>query len=199
MSQKTLGKIVRSNSHIDYVCQVYRSGEVATPPTPADYAFGTFVRVACEGPPASWLIGVVYNTLLMNPEFGQLGPRLSPTPDLEVFSPDYLSEKATLAGILMLGALEAGGQVRQGVPALTAQVDAQVVQMSEQQIRAFHQGNRGVRLGYMPLLAAQSGSLIPHLLLNILDQVENVLQEYDALLAVLRSNMAWKTLVQPIG
>ena len=37
---------------------------------------------------------MIYNTILMNPEFGSLGPRLSPKSELEIFSPDYLNEKA---------------------------------------------------------------------------------------------------------
>ena len=44
-----LGKIAKSNSHTDYVCQVYGPGEVETPPIPADYAFGTFVRIPLDG------------------------------------------------------------------------------------------------------------------------------------------------------
>ena len=53
----TIGKIVKSNSHIDYVCQVYGQGEFAPVPDAADYAFGSFVAIdsedADEGRPAS--------------------------------------------------------------------------------------------------------------------------------------------------
>jgi len=199
MDRKTIGKIVRSNSHTDYVCQVYRQGEVAEPPTPVDYAFGTFVRIACESAPPSWLIGVVYNTILMNPEFGNLGPRLSPEPDLQVFSPDYLSEKVTLVGILALGMLNAGGKVDQGVPRLAAVVDALVEQVSEQELRAFHQKNASLLLGYVPRLVAEPSPLIPHLLLDIVSKVEAVLPEHSAQLVVLRNTLAWKTFIQPLG
>ena len=75
-----IGKIVKSNSHIDYVCQVFGQGETLHPPAPSAYGFGSFVAVELETPGASGraLVGLVYNTLLMNPEFGALGPRLSP-------------------------------------------------------------------------------------------------------------------------
>ncbi len=43
-----IGKIVKSNSHIDYVCQVYSRGETPTPPTPSDYNFGGFFGVHLE-------------------------------------------------------------------------------------------------------------------------------------------------------
>src|SRR5437588_4072646 len=41
-----IGKIVKSYSHINYVCQVYGPREVEQMPAPADYAFGRFVRIA---------------------------------------------------------------------------------------------------------------------------------------------------------
>ena len=41
-----IGKIVKSDSHINYVCQIYGPREVEVEPNPADYAFGRFVRVA---------------------------------------------------------------------------------------------------------------------------------------------------------
>ena len=41
-----IGKIVKSDSHINYVCQIYGPREVEVEPGPADYAFGRFVRVA---------------------------------------------------------------------------------------------------------------------------------------------------------
>ncbi len=40
-----IGKIVKSNTHIDYVCQVYNPGEIEPCPKPADYSFGTFVAI----------------------------------------------------------------------------------------------------------------------------------------------------------
>ena len=48
-----IGKIVKSDSHINYVCQIYGPREVEAQPGPADYAFGRFVRVAVRSQRAS--------------------------------------------------------------------------------------------------------------------------------------------------
>ena len=40
-----IGKIVRSDSHVRYTCQIFGPGELAAAPDPDDYAFGSFVRV----------------------------------------------------------------------------------------------------------------------------------------------------------
>src|SRR5215469_483409 len=103
-----IGKIVKSDSHINYVCQIYGPREVELEPTPTDYAFGRFVRIAArsEQPdnydiqvmlspskssePRIYAIGVIYDTILLNPTFGSLGPRLSNEIQVELFSPDYI-------------------------------------------------------------------------------------------------------------
>ena len=207
-----IGKIVKSNTHVDYVCQVYGPGEVAgTSPSPEDYAFGTFVRVGLTPPPlsvrvegagldadASYLVGLIYSTILMNPEFGNLGPRLSPPADLEVFSPDYLREQATLVGVVAVGQVTPGG-AHQGVPLLAATVGAEVETMTAEEVRTFHQSGDGLALAYAPLLLAQGDPLIPHLLLNVVNRLSDLFPDQARQLAVLRGNLAWKTAVTPAG
>src|SRR5216117_1319395 len=119
-----IGKIVKSDSHINYVCQIYGPREVEVEPGPSDYAFGRFVRVAVRSglsddpyarldlalgksqEPVTYAIGVIYDTILLNPAFGSLGPRLSNETQVELFSPDYISEKAVLIYVMILGMIE---------------------------------------------------------------------------------------------
>ena len=88
MMQQPIGKIVKSNSHIDYVCQVFGVGETPQPPAPEDYSFGAFVAAELEanGGAGATLGGVIYNTLLMKPEFGALGPHPTPRSQGETLS-----------------------------------------------------------------------------------------------------------------
>lgn len=199
MNEMLIGKLVKSNAHSDYICQVYGRGEIETPPNPADYALGSFVRLPLDVGHGH-LVGLVYDTQLFNPDFGSLGPRLSPAADLAVFSPDYLAEKLTLVGISAIGAVSANGAVSHGLPPLAAQIDALVERMDEAAICAFHQTTDGhVRLGYAPLLLAQGSALTHHLLLNVIDQLAALLPQQSAQLAVLRSQLAWNALVGPLG
>src|SRR6266516_6940931 len=119
-----IGKIVKSDSHINYVCQIYGPREVEVEPGPSDYAFGRFVRVAVRSglsddpnarldlalgksqEPVTYAIGVIYDTILLNPAFGSLGPRLSNETQVELFSPDYISDKAVLIYVMVLGMME---------------------------------------------------------------------------------------------
>ena len=97
-----IGKIVRSDSHVRYTCQIFGPGEHSIAPEPDDYAFGTFVRVPLRRLPARadvalesylpapdsdvaprqvarrggrgfWAVGLIYDTILLNPAFGSLG------------------------------------------------------------------------------------------------------------------------------
>src|SRR6202011_5462521 len=72
-----IGTIVKSNSHVSYLCRVYGRLETEAVPGPEQYTFGTFVQMAPVDGSDVRLIGVVRDTLLLNPDYGNLGPRLS--------------------------------------------------------------------------------------------------------------------------
>ena len=194
-----IGKLSKSNSHTDYVCQIHGPGEIASPPSPADHAFGTFVRIPVS-PHHGDLVGIIYDTVLLNPEFGNLGPRLSPLSDLAVFSPDYLAEKVTLVGITVVGMLSPDSTPTQGVPPLAAQIDAPVARMDADDVRAFHQTPSGsVQVSYTPLLLAVGSPLARHLLLHVIQDLESLFPTQGATLAVLRNELAWQTTIGPLG
>lgn len=166
-----IGKIVKANAHTDYVCQVYGPGEVEVPPSREDYALGTFVRVALDTAATTWLVGLIYDTVLYNPDFGRLGPRLSAPPDLAVFSPDYLNEKAVLVGINAIGLIQPDQQVNQAVPRLAAMTDSLVERMPESHIRLFHGDADALWLAYIARLLALNSPLALDLVQMVLTQL----------------------------
>ncbi len=232
-----IGKVVKSDSHITYACQVYNMAEVEAPPTPADCAFGQFVRAAVRSGPTSlhpadanshiggqhrsgeqsgevWAIGVIYDTILLNPAFGTLGPRLSNAEQIEIFSPDYLSERAMLVYFNVLGLMQRAEQntptwqVTHGVPPVALELGCEVETLDAAQIRAFHffadGGKPGgaepyLHMGYLPHLIAQRNSLLPQVTLRIVEQLEQLFPQNRALLNIVKSNFAWKLKVETTG
>jgi hypothetical protein len=192
-----IGKIIQSHDHIDYVCQVYRSEEVEYAPAPEDYAFGTFVGIQLQG--GVELVGLIYDTQLYNPDFGRMGPRLSPEPDLEVFSPDYLEERAILVGIIAIGALDQDGHPMQRVPSVTASADAAVVRLESEAVRTFHRRGDSLQLAYFPILLAHNRPLIPHLLLSAIDRLRTLIPESEDLLLTMQDELEWRAHVAPMG
>ncbi len=195
----SLGKIVKSNGHTDYVCQIYGVHEVDVVPQPDNYALGTFVSVELTGKHAGYLVGLIYDTVLLNPDFGRLGPRLSPERELMSFAPDYLNERAVLVGINAIGRIDGEGRVYQGVPLLAANSDALVQQMTVEQIQGFHMGADGLNLTYLPVVVQQDSPLAYHLARTVLAQLADLLPDYQTELAVLADDLNWRTQIGPMG
>jgi hypothetical protein len=248
MASDSIGKIVGSESHVRYTCQVFTQGEVAAPPEPLGYAFGNFVRVPlrasselaadvaflqqlpgtdtapsgmvrdeprrAQAPkrksPGFWAIGLIYDTILVNPAFGTLGPRLSTDTQMELFSPDYISERAVLVSILLLGTMALCGhdevrQVSHGVPALALDLGAEVWALDDDLIRAFHffadNGAPGgshpyLHMGYLSHALALDNSLLPVAMLRTIERLEALFPENSPVLSIVKRNFAWKMKVQ---
>jgi len=235
MAAVGIGKIVGSESHVRYTCQIFGPGEVATPPDPSTYAFGGFVRMPLRTALASdvatlephlgagirsdslapaeaqtaWAVGFIYDTILVNPAFGTLGPRLSSDEQLAIFSPDYLAERAVLVSILVLGTMSGEGapqgRVTHGVPALAPDLGAVVEPLTETQVRAFHtfadalQTRPYLHLGYLPHTVAQDHPLLPMAMLRTVERLETLLPENAALLSIVKRNLAWRLKVLAAG
>src|SRR5256886_1204877 len=230
-----IGKIVKSDSHINYVCQIYGPREVEVEPGPADYAFGRFVRVAVRSAltdtpdtriveralgksqePVTYAVGVIYDTILLNPAFGSLGPRLSNETQVELFSPDYISEKAVLIYVMVLGMMEQRPvtsnqleilSVMHGVPLLSLELGSEIETMTDEEVRAFHffmnpdDPDKGtyLHMGYIPHIIAQRNSLLPMVTLRIIDQLELLFPENLSVLSIVKRNFAWKLKVETTG
>src|SRR5713226_2915787 len=229
-----IGKIVKSDSHINYVCQIYGPREVEVEPSPADYAFGRFVRVAVRSEqahdphsdlnfalgisyePKTYAVGVLYDTILLNPAFGSLGPRLSNETQVELFSPDYISEKAVLIYVMVLGMMEQRPvtsnqleilSVMHGVPLLSLELGSEIETMTDEEVRAFHyfsdpgdsDRKEYLHMGYIPHIIAQRNSLLPLVTLRIIDQLEHLFPQNLSLLSIVKRNFAWKLKVETTG
>jgi hypothetical protein len=229
-----IGKIVKSDSHINYVCQIYGPREVELEPTPTDYAFGRFVRIAVrsEQPedhdaqvilalgkssePRTYATGVIYDTILLNPAFGSLGPRLSNETQVELFSPDYISEKAVLIYVMVLGMMEQRPitssqleilSVMHGVPLLSLELGSEIETMTDEEVRAFHffmdpdnpEKGTYLHMGYIPHIIAQRNSLLPMVTLRIIDQLERLFPQNLSVLSIVKRNFAWKLKVETTG
>ena len=186
-----IAKIVRSNSHVDYVARVFGSFETAEQLTPNDYRFGQFVKIAGH---AGEVIGVIYNSFLLNPDYGDFGPRLSTSQEQNaVFSPDYLNEQGVLIGLLLVGWRD-GDDYQQGLPREVLPINADVETLSDAEVGAFHHSTQGaLELKYYNHVTTHAGYFTFQLLASIVEQLEGLANERDrARLQVLRKTLAWQ-------
>lgn len=194
-----IGKVVKSNSHCDYVVQVDDGHDVVAPPAPEDYGFGQFVSL--ESRDRHWAVGLIYNSQLVNPLFLNNGPRLSSEPD-PFFTPDLIQETRTLLGVALIGRLENRNKHPFGIheiPKVVAPVNATVYRMPKEEVGYFHKNPDGKsQFAYYPHLIRLGGPFAPQLAQQVLTdllQNEAFLGTDQRALAVLCKELAWKNTI----
>jgi len=186
-----IAKIVSSNSHIDYVGRVIDSLDVAEPPSAEDYGFAQFVSLPVG---ETEIVGVIYDSILVNPDYSNFGPRLSPKPELGSFSPDYLNEQGVLIGILLLGTKEKGGKISHGVPRRVVPAGQDVLKAETGDVRKFHSDeNDCLQIHYYSQVVAHAGLFAVPLLESIIEQLTLDCSEQDKQrLGVLKQTLLWQ-------
>ena len=189
-----IARIVQSSSHLAYTARVLDSLETGQSPSPGDYAFGRFVRIANA-------VGIICDSQLVNPEFGSYGPRLTTPVEMNrLFSPDFLNEQGVLISILLLGWKGREGY-HQGVPPEVLPVNSPVETLDTDEVRSFHRpGRDGVRLAYYPVVAIHAKLLARPLIEAIIAQLDPLIDEAErARLRVFRQTLVWRETVEGLS
>jgi hypothetical protein len=187
-----IAKIVKSNSHIDYIGRVIDSLDVEDPPKSDDYGFAQFVSLPLEED--QQIIGIIYDSILLNPEYANYGPRLSPKPELGNFSPDYINEQGFLIGILLLGELNKNGKIVHGVPRRVVPAGQDVLRIGSDEIKRFHSDeNECMQIHYYSQVIAHAGLFAVPLLEAIIGQLSlDCTEEDKKRLGVLKQTLSWQ-------
>lgn len=193
-----LGKIVGSNSHIDYVCEIYNKGMREEPPDPTDYEFGQFVYIKKEIEDlVRCFIGVIYDTEIVDPDQGRIGPRLSQPEEQNVFQPSYVDEKQVIASIALLGHViledEKIVETDHSIPRWTLEVDDVVRKLSDDAMVRFHEIDEEIKLEYYQRLVDVAEGFAEDILSQILGQLEKEKPEEANVLNVIQKNLRWQT------
>lgn len=186
-----IAKIVSSNSHIDYVGRVIDKLDSMEPPSAEDYGFAQFVGVRFG---ESEMIGVIYNSMLVNPEYASYGPRLSPAPELGNFSPDYLNEQGILIGILLVGTKDKSSKSLHGIPRGVVPAGADVYKIAPDEVTKFHTDESGsLQIHYFSQVVAHASAFAVPLLEAIIEQLSLDCPDAERQrLGVLKQTLTWQ-------
>ena len=187
-----IAKVVSSNSHIDYVARVIDSLDAAEPPSADDFGFGQFVSLPVDD--TAEIVGVIYDSILVNPDYSNFGPRLSPKPELGNFSPDYLNEQGVLIGILLLGSKDVNGKILHGVPRRVVPAGQDVFKIESKEVKKFHADeNECLQIHYYSQIVAHAGLFAVPLLESIIEQLTLDCSDQDRQrLGVLKQTLLWQ-------
>ncbi len=191
-----VGKVVKSNSHCDYLVQVDELTDFMDAPRSEDYGFGTFVKL--EDGKKHWAVALVYNSQLINPHFNNLGPRLTSEPD-PIFAPDLIVETRTVLGTILIGKLDSDLDSIygiQGIPSVVVPVDTPVVKMTTEEIHAFHRNEEGrSQFTYYSHLLQAGGVFAKQLTYQVLQELitsKLFSEPEERALLVLAKDLAWR-------
>jgi hypothetical protein len=195
-SSTCLGKVVKSNSHCDYVVQLDTPNDVENPPKIEDYGFGQFVRFDSH---RHWAVGIVYDTQLFNASFMNSGPRLTSAPD-PVFTPDLVQDTCILLNVVLVGSLQKGDPIDyglHGIPRVVIPASTPVCQMDTTEIHHFHLAADGrPQFSYYGHLLRSGGGFAAQLTQQVLSElIETALFSGadQRALQVLSKELSWKS------
>jgi hypothetical protein len=170
-SATCLGRVVKSNSHCDYIVQLDTPNDVENPPQIEDYGFGQFVKFDSD---RHWAVGIVYDTQLFNSSFLNSGPRLTSAPD-PVFTPDLVHDTCILLSVVLVGSLPVGPSGSygiQGIPRVVIPANTPVCSMETEDIHAFHLSEDGKpQFAYYGHLLSAGGCFSAQLTQQVLSEL----------------------------
>ena len=195
-----IGSIVSSNSHLDYVVEVFKERDCDRPPELHEREFGqpVFIKKTINGTEHA-VIGVIYDTQLVDPDQGRTGPRLAQD-DQAQFTPGYIEERTTLAGVALLGTATITddrtiANPSHQMPRWTLEVEDTVFHCPDELTAQFHTVNGQIQLAYIDRLVDIAGDLGAEVIVALIDRLRSTLPDDDQsqrVLDVVEKNIQWQ-------
>lgn len=197
-STSCLGRVVKSNSHCDYVVQLDTHNDVESPPQIEDYGFGQFVKFESD---RHWAVGIVYDSQLFNSSFLNSGPRLTSAPD-PIFTPDLIQDTCILLSVVLVGSLQKGKSNSyglHGIPRVVVPANTPVCGMETAEVHSFHLSAEGKpQFAYYGHLLRAGGGFAAQLTQQVLSELiatELFSGPDQRALQVLRKELSWKSTI----
>ncbi len=195
-----IGSIVSSNSHLDYVVEIFKERDCDRPPELHEREFGqpVFIKKTVNGTEHA-VMGVIYDTQLVDPDQGRTGPRLAQD-DQAQFTPGYIEERTTLAGVALLGTAPITddrtiANPSHQMPRWTLEVEDTVFHCPDELTANFHTVDGQIQLAYIDRLVDIAGDLGAEVIVALIDRLRNTLPDDDQsqrVLDVVEQNIQWQ-------
>lgn len=156
--------------------------------------FGRFVAIPSTD---GRFVGIIYDSRLINPEFGGFGPRLQPKPALEDFGTGSDKRTGVLIGVIILGTLSETGHGEHSLPRHVIPAGTEVEFLEDEDVLRFHGLPDGEpMLGYYSRIVSNSGQFAIPLIESVIEMLEPQLNHGAAArLSVLRDSLNWQATI----
>lgn len=196
-----IGSIVSSNSHMDYTVEIFNETDRERAPNPDECGFGQPVFVKKTIQETEFIVvGVIYDTQLIDPDQGRSGPRLAQG-DQPQFTPGYVEERTKFAGVSLLGTAEVSGDgtiknPNHQMPRWTLAIEDLVDQCPSDITREFHITEDGeFQIAYIERLLDVAGSLGAEVTLALVERLRELFpeEEHQRILDVIEKDVRWQS------
>lgn len=184
---KDIGQIVRVDSTLNWLVEVFRKRDVETPPDRTEYSFGTFVKTPLED---IELISVIRDVVIYNPDYGVPQVKAEEREEIEKLMPDIGDQVRTLVYVYYLGDLR-DGNPDHTFPNLNPEIHDNVSLMSDEEVRKFHKKDENLYLGYLDRLMSIENS--SYLFLNMAERIGKVIDFDEGLFRKIKNDINTRT------
>lgn len=198
-----IGSIVSSNNHIDYTVEIYNETDRNRAPAADECGFGqpVFVKTTIQEV-EHVMMGVIYDTQLVDPDQGRSGPRLAQR-DQPQFTPGYVEERTKFAGVAVLGAARVAedGTIESPshqMPRWTLAVEDVVEHCPPGVVRSFHTDSDGkLRVEYTDRLLELAGPFGAEVTITLVEQLRDLFpaDKSQGILKVIENRLRWQSSV----
>jgi hypothetical protein len=144
-------------------------------------------------------MGVIYDTQLVDPDQGRTGPRLAQD-DQAQFTPGYIEERTTLAGVALLGTAPITddrtiADPSHQMPRWTLEVEDTVFHCPDELTAKFHTVDGEIQLAYIDRLVDIAGDLGAEVIVALINRLRSTLPDDDTnqrVLDVVEQNIQWQ-------
>jgi len=198
LSALEIGKIIKGESQILYWVQVNAPSESAPEPSPEDCAFGSFVRIpVMKRDPSGQrildreLIGVIFDTMLIDRDMLRQGPRLTQDPSqVDTLFPIFFVERIKVVRVLLIGQIYHAKNIHR-FATTTMGLGDPVYKMEESEVSSFHKINNEFQIGYYSELMSYNENLVKPLMLDILSRLMILFPDDQEFLQLLHNNIEY--------
>lgn len=184
-----IGRIVRIESQIGAVGQIFNQNETEDKVKNNDYSFGNFVKISVEG---NQLIGIIIDTRAEDSEYARLSMRMNNDDQNNAFVPDLVDDRQIFVNIIIIGSFE-NGQAKHGIVDYTPNLGSEIVKVSDEEFKKFHLSRGGeFMLGYYDLIVNSNNVLAKNVILKTLDKLALVFSEEKMIIEMLKNDLDWQ-------
>lgn len=186
---KKIGKVSQIISMTNYLCSIFKEGEIEHAPSNQDFKFGTMVKIEVKG---GSVVGIITDITTLTP--GERIPlKIPDVGQAQRLYPAYYAGMQTLVSVSFLGFIHTDSngkmiKITHGFPGIIPEISNNVWKMDDPEVIIFHKPSEGrLSFGYYSRFSKEQN--FEYAFCILCDQIMGLLPSEAALVKKLKQNV----------